>query len=159
MNKLNRILIAVILMIMVASAAIITVYISEDRDLEVLPWLTYELNYGESEIYGWTDVTDYINVTSTRDHVIHAEIHTELLFNGEVLNDTEGIAIHYFVSGLNGDMRPALDDNNNGVPDVSLWGNNEATDGTTVIERRIITFTDLDPGTYTLKTRVLPKEI
>lgn len=158
MNKTNKTLLAVVLMIVVASAAMVSVYISEDRDLEVLPWLTYELNYGASEIYGWTDVTDYINVTSTRNNIIYAEIHTELLFNGVVLEDTEGISIHHFVTGLNGDIRPAVDSNLNGIPDVTIWGDNDVTDGFTVIERRIVTFTDLDPGTYTLKTQIVPRE-
>lgn len=159
MNKPSKILIAIALILTAASAAIITVYLSEDRDIEVLPWLTYDLNYGESEIYGWTDVTDYINITSTRGNVIQAEIHTELLFNGEVLEDTVGIGIHYFVTGLNGDMRPAVDSNLNGIPDVTIWGDNDVTNGFTIIERRIVTLTDLDPGTYTLKTQVLPREI
>lgn len=158
MNKLNRILIAFVLMMVVASAALISIYLSEDRDLEVLPWLTYDLNYGESEIYGWTDVTDYINLTSTRNQAIEAEIHTRVMFNGEVLEDTEGIDHHYFITNEFGVERPAGDSNFNGIPDITIWGA-DTQDGNTIIRRSIITFRDLEPGTYTFETQILPREI
>lgn len=159
MNKPNKILMAFILMLTVVSAAVISIYISEDRDLEVLPWLTYGLNYGEPEIYGGANPLDYINVTSTRGNAVFAEIHTDILFNGGVLEDSEGLAVHYFVTNGFGDIDPAVDTNFNGIPDVTLWGTSNTPNGFTVIQRRIITSTDLEHGTYTLSTKVLPREV
>ncbi|MCK5012722.1 MAG: hypothetical protein KAS66_02795 [Candidatus Omnitrophica bacterium] len=162
MNKLNMALIAIALLVgSIASAALISQYLQDERDLEVSPWLTYEINTGPTDIYGGTNPIDYYNLTSTRGTSVLAEIHTDIYFNGELLDelyDTEGIDIIYFMSNSEGELWSAVDTNNNGFPDVTIWGTGN-NDGITTIKRRILTRTDLVPGTYTLKTQIVPRAV
>ena len=159
MNKLNMALIAIALLVgSIASAALISQYLYDERDLEVSPWLTYEINTGPTDIYGGTNPIDYYNLTSTRGTSVLAEIHTDIYFNGELLDDTEGIDVHYFMSNSEGELWSAVDTNFNGFPDVTIWGTGN-NDGMTIIKRRILTRTDLVPGTYTLQTQIVPRAV
>lgn len=162
MNKLNMALIAIALLVgSIASAALISQYLYDERDLEVSPWLTYEINMGPNDIYGGANPIDYYNLTSTRGTSVLAEIHTDIYFNGELLDelyDTEGIDVIYFMSNSEGELWSAVDTNTNGFPDVTIWGTGN-NDGITTIKRRILTRTDLVPGTYTLKTQIVPRAV
>lgn len=152
------IILMALLLIGVTSAALITQYLQDERELEVLPGLTYEINIGSTSVYGSETAIDYINVTSTRPSSVQAEIVTIVYYNGELLEDSTGLSYHYFVSTESGDIMPVLDTNNNGLPDVTIFGT-ENNNGFTAIKRKILTATDLKPGTYKFDIAVVPREI
>lgn len=158
MDKLYKILIIFILLVSVVSAAILTEYLRDERELEVVSWLTYEVNIGSASVYGSETAIDYINVTSTRPSSVQAEIVTTVYYNGELLEDSTGLSYHYFVSTESGDIMPVLDTNNNGLPDVTIFGT-ENNNGFTAIKRKILTATDLKPGTYKFDIAVVPREM
>lgn len=158
MKVSTKMFVVIVLMMSIVSAAILTEYFKNERELEVVSWLTYEVNIGPASVYGSETAIDYINVTSTRPSSVQAEIVTTVYYNGELLEDSTGLSYHYFVSTESGDIMPVLDTNNNGLPDVTIFGT-ENNNGFTAIKRKILTATDLKPGTYKFDIAVVPREM
>ncbi len=144
------------MLVSIAAGALIVSFLTTTRDIEIDPWITYETNYNLSPIHGGTVLTDYINLTSQRSSGIPAEIHTEELFEGAPLEDSEGITYYYHISDYTDELIPAVDTNFDGIPDFTIWGQ-DTNNGTTIIRRRILTDYDLVPGTYTYVVTIVPK--
>jgi len=155
-QQIKTLLIGLIVLTSICSAALIVSFLITTRDLQVDPWVTYEENYEQTSIYGGDMVTDYINLTCTKTDSVAAEIHTELMYEGITLIDTEGINYYYHVTDWNGDLMPVVDTNFDGNPDITIWGQ-ETNNGFTVIRRRTLTDYELVPGTYTYSTAIVPK--
>lgn len=156
MNILLKILIILILLASVASAAILTEYFNDERTVEVAPWMSFEVSHDPAEItYGDTLLHDYINITSQKKYSTTCEIDTQILFNGEELTDTTGIRVDYSVESGNGDLIIPMDYNENGMPEAAVFGTQDA-DGIYTIRRNILINEDLVPGTYKIITILIP---
>lgn len=156
MNILLKILIILILLVSVASAAILTEYFNDERTVEVAPWMSFEVSYDPIELtYGTTQIYDYINITSHKKYSTTCEIDTQILFNGEELTDTTGIRVDYSVESGNGDLIIPMDYNENGMPEAAVFGTQDA-DGIYTIRRNILINEDLVPGTYKIITILIP---
>ena len=156
MNKPIGILIVITLLMSVASAAILTEYLRDERTVEVKPWMSFEVNYDSKDIiYGDSRLYDYINITSHKKYSSICEIKTEISFNGEELIDQEGIYVSYSVESGSGALVKPKDTNDNGLPEVSLFGTQDS-DGTLTIRRNTMIHKDLVPGTYKITTILIP---
>jgi len=157
MNKLSIILIAIaLLVISVASAAILTEYFRDERVVEVAPWMSFEVDNDPRDItYGDTQLYDYINITSHKKYSSTCEIQTDIFFNGNELVDLEGIRVDYSVESGSGALITPKDINDNGLPDAAVFGTQDA-DGIFTIRRNIRINEDLTPGTYRIVTILIP---
>ena len=155
---MKKLYLFVIMMLLVgiASAAILSEYFRDERTVEVKPWMSYEVNNDPRNItYGLTMLYDYINITSHKQYSTTCEIQTEIYFNGEELTDLEGIQISYSVESGSGELVRATDYNNNGLPEAAVFGMQDA-DGIFTIRRNIVIKEDLIPGTYRIVTILIP---
>ena len=157
MNRLNTSLIAIALLVVsIASAAILTEYFRDERTVEVAPWMSFEVNNDPRDItYGDTLLYDYINITSHKKYSTTCEIQTEIYFNGEELIDLAGIRVDYSVESGSGALVTPSDHNDNGLPEAAVFGTQDA-DGIYTIRRNININEDLVPGTYLIKTILVP---
>ena len=157
MNKLKTLLIVfVLLLVSVVSAAVLTEYLRDERTVEVAPWMSYTVNHDPRDItYGDALLHDYINITSHKQYSTTCEIDTEIYFNGEKLIDTTGLYIDYSVETGSGSLILASDYNNNGMPEAAVFGTQDA-DGIFTIRRNIGINEDLEPGTYEIVTILVP---
>lgn len=156
MKNSSRALIVIMLLISVASAAILTEYFRDERTVEVAPWMSFEVNNDPMDItYGDTLLYDYINITSHKKYSTTCEIQTEIYFNGEELIDLEGIRVDYSVESGGGALVTPSDHNGNGMPEAAVFGTQDA-DGIYTIRRNININEDLVPGTYLIKTILVP---
>jgi len=163
MRKINVILIVIaLLLVTVASAALLTEYFRDTRSVEVEPWMSFEVNYDPSEItYGDMTLYDYINITSHKKHSSTCEIDTVIKLNGEELTDQTGIYVSYSVETGSGSLITASDNNDNGMPEAAVFGMKNLADmgdpdGNFTIRRNIMVNEDLMPGTYTITTILIP---
>lgn len=155
MNK-KIALLAVFLLIGVASAAILTEYFRDERTVEVEPWMSFEVNNDQRDVtYGDTLLYDYINITSHKQYSTTCEIQTEIYFNGEELVDLAGIRVDYSVESGNGALVTPTDINDNGLPEAAVFGTQDA-DGIFTIRRNVLINEDLVPGTYRIVTILVP---
>ena len=155
MNK-KIALLAVFLLIGVASAAILSEYFRDERTVEVAPWMSFEVNNDPRDItYGLTQLYDYINITSHKQYSTTCEIETEIYFNGEELVDQEGIRVDYSVESGSGALVTPPDHNDNGLPEAAVFGTQDA-DGIYTIRRNIMISEDLTPGSYRIVTILIP---
>lgn len=158
MNKLISTSIIIVLLVSVASAAILTEYLQDERTVEVADWMSFEVNNDPRDVtYGDTQLYDYINITSHKKYSSTCEIDTKILFNGEELIDTEGIRVDYSVESGNGDLVKPMDYNENGMPEAAVFGTQDA-DGIYTIRRNISINEDLVPGTYKIITILVPHQ-
>lgn len=158
MNKLISTSIIIVLLVSVASAAILTEYLQDERTVEVAPWMSFEVDNDPRDVtYGDTQLYDYINITSHKKYSSTCEIDTKILFNGEELIDTEGIRVDYSVESGNGDLIKPMDYNENGMPEAAVFGTQDA-DGIYTIRRNISINEDLVPGTYKIITILVPHQ-
>ena len=158
MNKLISTSIIFILLVSIASAAILTEYFQDERTVEVKPWMSFEVSYDPAEVtYGDTQLHDYINITSHKKYSTTCEIDTQILFNGEELIDQEGIRVEYSVESGSGALVTPNDYNNNGMPEAAVFGTQDA-DGIYTIRRNILINEDLVPGTYKIITILVPHQ-
>lgn len=156
MNKLISTSIILILLVSVASAAILTEYFQDERTVEVAPWMSFEVNNDPRDItYGDTQLYDYINITSHKKYSTTCEIDTQILFNGEELIDQEGIIVNYRVEAGDGTLVLPHDTNDNGLPEAAIFGTQDA-DGIFTIRRNILLSEDLVPGVYKIVTVIVP---
>lgn len=156
MNKPSRILIVIVLLVSIASAAILTEYLRDERTVEVAPWMSFEVNYDpQSTTYGDTVLYDYINITSHKKYSSTCEIQTEILLNGEELVDQAGIHVDYSVESGSGALVTPNDINDNGLPEAAVFGIQDA-DGIFTIRRNILINEDLMPGSYKIITILIP---
>lgn len=156
MKNSSRALIVIILLISVASAAILSEYFRDDRTVEVAPWMSFEVNNDPMDItYGDTLLYDYINITSYKKYSTTCEIQTEIYFNGEELIDLAGIRVDYSVESGSGALVTPSDHNGNGMPEAAVFGTQDA-DGIYTIRRNININEDLVPGTYRIVTILIP---
>lgn len=163
MNKLNILLIAIaVLMVSVASAALLTEYFRDTRTVEVEPWMSFEVNNDPQEItYGDMTLRDYINITSHKKFSSTCEIDTEIRFNGDVLEDQTGIYVSYSVETGSGSLITASDNNDNGMPEAAVFGMQDLINmgdpgGNYTIRRNIAVNEDLTPGLYEITTILIP---
>lgn len=162
MNKLNKTLIAIALLISVASAAMVTECFEDVRSIEVEPWMSFEVNYDpRNATYGDTLMYDYINITSHKKYSSTCEIQTEIFFNGEELIDQAGIRVDYSVESGSGTLVDPKDINNNGMPEVAVFGMQDLEgmgdpDGSFTIRRNTLINEDLVPGSYKIITTLIP---
>ena len=163
MNKLNILLIAIAVLVMtVASAALLTEYFRTERTVEVEPWMSFEVNNDPREItHGDMTLYDYINVTSHKKYSSTCEIDTEIRLNGDVLEDLTGISISYSVETGSGSLKAAPDYNENGMPEAAVFGMQDLEgmgdpDGNFTIRRNIAVNEDLMPGSYSILTILIP---
>ena len=155
MNK-KIALLAVFLLIGVASAAILTEYFRDERTVEVAPWMSFEVNNDPRDTtYGLTQLYDYINITSHKKYSTTCEIQTEIYFNGEELIDLAGIRVDYSVESGSGALVTPPDYNDNGLPEAAIFGTQDA-DGIYTIRRNIMISEDLTPGSYRIVTILIP---
>lgn len=158
MNKLSILSIMFILLVSVASAAILSEYFQDERTVEVAQWMSVEVNNGPTDItYGDTLIHDYINITSHKQFSTTCEIDTEILFNGEELIDQEGIRVDYSVESGSGALVTPPDYNDNGMPEAAVFGA-QVADGVYTIRRNILINEDLVPGTYKIITKLIPHQ-
>ena len=144
------------LLISVASAAILTEYFRDERTVEVAPWMSFEVNNDPMDItYGDTLLYDYINITSHKKYSTTCEIQTEIYFNGEELIDLAGIRVDYSVESGSGALVTPSDHNGNGMPEAAVFGTQDA-DGIYTIRRNININEDLVPGSYKINTILIP---
>lgn len=156
MNKPSKILIVLILFSSIASAAILSEYLEDERTVEVAPWMSFEVdNDPRDTTYGDTILYDYINITSHKKYSSTCEIETEVYFNDEELVDQEGIRVDYSVETGDGSLKSATDYNDNGLPEAAVFGTQDV-DGIFTIRRNIMVNEDLVPGTYRIVTRLIP---
>ena len=164
MNKLNKILIAfvLVLIVSVASAAILTEYFRTERTVEVEPWMSFEVNNDPREItHGDMTLYDYINVTSHKKYSSTCEIDTIIKLNGEELTDQTGIYVSYSVETGSGSLKTAPDINDNGMPEAAVFGMQDLESmgdpgGNFTIRRNIAVNEDLMPGSYSILTILIP---
>lgn len=164
MNKLNITLIVFVLLALVsiASAALMTEYLRDERTVEVQPWMSFEVNHDPRDItHGDMTLYDYINVTSHKKYSSTCEIDTVIKFNGEELEDQNGISVSYSVETGSGSLIPALDYNNNSMPEAAVFGMQDLEsmgdpDGNFTIRRNIAVNEDLVPGSYSIVTILIP---
>ena len=163
MNKLNILLIAIAVLVMtVASAALLTEYFRTERTVEVEPWMSFEVNNDPREItHGDMTLYDYINVTSHKKYSSTCEIDTIIRLNGEELTDQTGIYVSYSVETGSGSLITASDNNNNGMPEAAVFGMQDLEsmgdpDGSYTIRRNIAVNEDLMPGSYSILTILIP---
>lgn len=157
MNKLNMILMAIVLLTAsIASAAILSEYMRDERTVEVAPWMSFEVNNDPRDVtYGDTQLYDYINITSHKKYSTTCEIRTEIYFNGDELLDLAGIRVDYSVESGSGALVTPKDINNNDLPEAAIFGTQDA-DGIYTIRRNININEDLVPGTYWIVTILIP---
>jgi len=162
MTILNKILITLVLLVSIASAAILTEYLTDERTVEVEPWMSFEVNHDPRDItHGDMTLYDYINVTSHKIYGSTCEIDTEIMFNDEVLEDQAGISVSYSVETGSGSLTPAPDYNDNGMPEAAVFGMKDLEgmgdpNGNFTIRRNIAINEDLVPGTYRIITTLIP---
>ena len=163
MNKQNVILIAIALLVVsVASAALLTEYFRTERTVEVEPWMSFEVNNDPREItHGDMTLYDYINVTSHKKYSSTCEIDTIIKLNGEELTDQTGIYVSYSVETGSGSLTTASDNNNNSMPEAAVFGMQDLEgmgdpDGNFTIRRNIAVNEDLMPGSYSILTILIP---
>lgn len=156
MNKLISTSILFILLVSVASAALLSEYLQDERTVEVAPWMSFEVNNDPRDVtFGDTQLYDYINITSHKKYSSTCEIDTKILFNGEELIDQEGIHVSYSVESGSGALVAPNDYNDNGMPEAAVFGMQDA-DGIYTIRRNISINEDLVPGTYKIITILIP---
>jgi len=157
MNKLMvGLTVIALIVVSIASAAILTEYFRDERTVEVAPWMSYEVNYDPRDItYGDTQLYDYINITSHKEYSTTCEIQTEIFFNDVVLVDLAGMRVDYSVESGSGALVTPPDINENGLPEAAVFGTQDA-DGIYTIRRNIYINEDLIPGTYRIVTILIP---
>lgn len=167
MNKLTKILIALVLVsivsiVSIASAALMTEYLRDERTVEVQPWMSFDVNNDPRDItHGDMTLYDYINITSHKKYSSTCEIDTVIKFNGEELEDQNGISVSYSVETGSGSLIPAPDINNNSMPEAAVFGMQDLEsmgdpDGNFTIRRNIAVNEDLMPGSYSIVTILIP---
>ena len=156
MSKLSKLLIAFILLVSIASAAVLSEYLRDERTVDVIPWMTVEVNNDPIDVtYGDVILHDFINITSHKQYSTTCEIETTILFNGEELIDQEGIIVNYHVEAGDGSLVLPKDTNNNSLPEAAIFGAQDA-DGIFTIRRNILLRDDLVPGAYKIVTVIIP---
>lgn len=156
MIKLSKLSIVFVLLVTVASAAVLSEYLRDDRTVEVAPWMTVEVNNDPINLtYGDVILHDFINISSHKQYSTTCEIETTILFNDEELIDQEGIIVNYHVEAGDGSLVLPKDTNNNSLPEAAIFGTQDA-DGIFTIRRNILLRDDLVPGTYKIVTVLIP---
>ena len=156
MNKSTNILIVLVLLVSIASAAILTEYMRDERTVAVAPWMSFEVNNDPRDTtYGDALLHDYINITSHKKYSSTCEIDTEIYFNENKLIDQTGIRVDYSVESGSGTLITPSDHNDNGLPEAAVFGTQDA-DGIFTIRRNIMINEDLMPGAYKIITILIP---
>lgn len=162
MKKFSLVLIAILLLCSIVVAAVISEYFRDERDVIIEPWMSFDVNHDPRiEIFGTVLLHDYINVTPHKTDSTTVEIDTEIYFNGEILEDTEGIYVDYSKETGSGLLTLAWDSNENGYPEAAIFGTNDLVnmgdpDGSYTIRRNILLDEDLERGTYKIITILIP---
>ena len=151
MNKTMKIIIALLILISVASAAVLTMYFSVSRDIvigETISKSSFMKNNADwpATINPGEHAFDIVTIISgyDSDHTIF--VNTIINFNGEPLADWEGIEIAYVSDYVS-------------VMDAGAPGEFTAImrpNATTKLERHVWTNQMLVPGTYTIITEFSP---
>lgn len=148
----SLIIISILLLIAVCSAAIISEYFKVSNTVNVEPTLSLGMHSGAwDNMRPGENVTDVFEVENFQDEPITALVVTEITHMNQTLDDWEGLYIEYTSDYIMfNEQEPGLH--------IAEFRTRSAEYpfGSTTITRTFDTDTDLQPGRYCVTTRVIP---
>lgn len=153
MKQMKKLLIvSVLLLIAVCSAAIISEYFKVSNTVNVEGTLNLGMHTGAwGNIQPGENVTDTFEVENVYDEVVTALVITEITHMNKTLTDWAGLTIEYTSNYV------MFDEQEPGLHIAEFRSRSvEYPFGYTTVERKFSTDTNLQPGRYCVTTRVIP---